>query len=250
MVCHEPRVVHGYSRIRLMNNKARRATQEYHIDLYKNHKLFQKGSSWLEKPNDEIVAVVKNNSVGKRNIKVLDLGSGVGRNAIPIAKLLKKKGVVIHCVDYLQIAIDKLYIYAKKHDVAEYIKGFVSPIEDFKIKRDFYDYIIAHSVLAHAKNKETMIRVIKDMAKGVNKNGIAYIYMITNPRMYDAKTRGTTDSDAEVNISYKEASGKIKQIFTRWNILTLKKNPYEERYQKDGREVVWKSDYLLFIAKK
>src|SRR4030042_863410 len=144
-----------------MEIKARQATQKYHKELYKKYGLFQKRSSWLEKPHDEIIDILKRYFIHKKSVRVLDFGSGVGRNAIPIAKLLKGNKGIIYCVDYLKIAIDKLNKYAKEHGVSGCIKGFISSIEDYKIKDNFYDYIIAHSVLTHTKNKSTMFRIIR-----------------------------------------------------------------------------------------
>ena len=232
-----------------MKKRAREATKTYHNKLYSNKKLFQKDSLWLEKPNEEIIAVVKKNFIGRKNVKVLDLGAGVGRNAIPIAKMIGEFGSEIACVDYLDIAIDKLNEYTKEHNVSRFIKGIVSPIENFVISPNTYDFILAHSVLAHTRSKEIMVQVIKDMARGTKKNGIVYIYMITNSRKFDAETGKEQDSEAEIEISYKEAGSLLKDIYKEWTIQVLKKNRYEEKYKKKGKDVLWKVDYLLFIAK-
>ena len=58
---------------------------------------------------------------GQNNLQVLDLGSGVGRNSIPIAKNKNTSGTVT-CVDLLNSALTKLQIYSKEHDVFEAIK--------------------------------------------------------------------------------------------------------------------------------
>ncbi|MBU1110416.1 class I SAM-dependent methyltransferase [Patescibacteria group bacterium] len=232
-----------------MKKRAREATRIYHKKLYSDKKLFQKGSSWLEKPNAEIIAVVKNNFIGKKHIKVLDLGAGVGRNAIPIAKIIGKSGGKVTCVDYLDVAIDKLNEYVKEHNVGKFIKGFVSSIEDFIINPNTYDFIVAHSVLTHTRSKEKMVQIIKDIAKGTRKNGIVYIYMITNSREFDSETGKEQDPEAEVEINFKEASALLKDIYKGWTIQALKKIPYEEKYKKRGKVVRWQVDYLLFIAK-
>lgn len=232
-----------------MKKHARDTTKKYHITLYTDKKLFQKDSSWLEKPNEEIIAIVRKNFVNKKNVKVLDLGSGVGRHAIPIAKLIGKFGGQIICVDYLDIAIDKLNKYAVEYNVSNFIKGFVSPIENFVIRPNTYDFIIAHSVLSHTESKEKMIQIIKHMTRGTKKNGINHIYMITNPREFDAKTGKKQNPEAEVEISFKEASTLLRNIYKGWTTQSLMKDPYEERFEKKGKEVIWHSDYLLFIAK-
>ncbi|NMC35557.1 class I SAM-dependent methyltransferase [Candidatus Beckwithbacteria bacterium] len=233
-----------------MVNKARKATQDYHNDLYVKHTLFQKGASWLEKPNNEIIDIYKKYFNKRKSINILDLGSGVGRNAIPLARLLKNKSSNIYCVDYLEIAINKLNKYAKDYGVADKLNGFISPVENYKIQINFYDYIIAHSVLTHTRSKEIMFQVIDNMIKGTKNNGIIYIHEITNPQMFDIKSKQQIDPDAEIDISYEEFEDRLMQVFSDWEIFTLSKNPYREEYLKDGKKVIWQCDYLSFIARK
>ncbi len=232
-----------------MKHSAREATKVYHTQLYTRRTLFEKGASWLEKPEEEILSVVKKNFLGKKNIKVLDLGSGVGRNAIPIAKSIGKSGGEVICVDYLDVAIDKLNKYAKQYAVNKCIKGIVSPIESFVINPNTYDFIIAHSVLTHAESKEKMIKIIKNMVNGTRNNGINYIYDITNLKEFDAETGESRSPDAEVKITSEEFKSLLKKIYNDWTIQLIEKNPYEERFEKDGRKVIWRTDYMRFVAK-
>ena len=111
--------------------------------MYKTNKLFEEGS-WLAKPVKTIMGVLpffENYSC----INVLDLGSGVGRNAIPIAERFCDRDSNIDCVDLLDIAIEKLEENSKKHGVEKQITGIVRAIDDFKIERGIYDLIIAVS---------------------------------------------------------------------------------------------------------
>ncbi|HEC64148.1 MAG TPA: class I SAM-dependent methyltransferase [bacterium] len=231
-----------------MKNKARNATKKYHQEMYSDNVLFKKGS-WLAKPKAEIIEVVERDFADKANIRVLDLGSGIGRNAIPIAKIIGKLGGRVTCVDYLDLAIKKLLDYASKYKVPDFIEGIVSPIEKFVIESDTYDFIIAHSVLTHVENKKVMAQLINNMAKGVKKNGIIYINMITNLQEFDVATDKERDPEAEVEISFDEASKLLRKVFNRWEIQTLNKNLYQEKFYKGEREILWKADYLLFIAK-
>jgi len=180
----------------------------------------------------------------------LDLGSGVGRNAIPIAQMIGKSGGEIICVDYLDVAIDKLHEYIELYNVSKYITGIFSSLEDFVINPDDYDFIIAHSVLTHMENKEKMIQTMKDMAKVTKKNGFVYMYVITNHREFDRKTGKEQKLEDEVEIGFDEACSFLKNIYSGWTILALKKHPYEETFNRRGKEIRWNVDYLLFIAKK
>jgi len=232
-----------------MKQQARVATKIYHTQLYTNKTLYQKDSSWLEKPEEKIIEVVKKNFLARKNTIILDVGAGVGRNAIPIAQMVGKAGVKISCVDYLDVAIDKLNHYAKEYGVNTFIKGIVSPIENFVIKPNTYDFIIAHSVLTHTESREKMIQIIKDMVNGTKNNGINYIYDITNLKEFDVETGETLNPDAEVKITSEEFKRLLKNIYNDWTIQLIQKNPYEEIVEKDGRKVIWRTDYMTFIAK-
>jgi tellurite methyltransferase len=233
-----------------MKSKSRLATQTYHKQLYTDNVLFGKGTSWLEKPDQGIINLVKHNFIGRTNIRVLDLGSGVGRNAVPVAEMIGKFGGTITCVDYLDIAIGKLREYAAKYHVSEYIEGVVSPIEEFEIKPDTYDFVIALSVLNHAENKDKMIQIMKDIAQSVRKNGYIFISLMTDSGEYDAETGVKLESDIEVELSFTEASVLLKHIYNGWNIKKLTKNPYGEKYERNGKEIRWTTDYLIFIVKR
>ena len=57
----------------------------------------------------------------KDNLRVLDLGCGVGRNSIFVAEQFSEIDCHIDCVDILDIAIEKLRDNAKEHKVSKNI---------------------------------------------------------------------------------------------------------------------------------
>lgn len=59
---------------------------------------------------------------GQNNLQVLDLGSGIGRNSIPIAQKIRNTSSTVTCVELLNSALTKLQTYSKEHDVFEVIK--------------------------------------------------------------------------------------------------------------------------------
>lgn len=61
-------------------------------------------------------------------MSVLDLGSGIGRNSIPLAKSLKRRDGRVACVDLLESAIKKLIDYSKEYEVQQYIETRISDI--------------------------------------------------------------------------------------------------------------------------
>lgn len=232
-----------------MNSKARKATQDYHKQYYVAHKLFQKGS-WLEEPKPVIIDLTNNYLVGKKHTKILDLGSGVGRNAIPIAQLIKPfKGKVI-CIDYLKIAIQKLAQYAHKYNVSEQIEVYVSPIEEYQISENEFDFIIAHSVLDHVATLKQMLRVIHEMKAGTKVGGINYIFVNTDVTETDAKTGKSLPADTEVKLNSETTKQLLYDLYRAWKIFILESEKYNERYEKNGREINWEVTGVLLAAQK
>ena len=90
------------------------AERESHLKTYTEFELFELGS-WLSKPVSTVIKYtegLKNKT--SSTIRILDLGCGVGRNAIAIANTLNGYNVNIECIDLLDFAIEKLLLNANK----------------------------------------------------------------------------------------------------------------------------------------
>ena len=79
----------------------RQAEAESHTAAYENLTLYAPGS-WLSKPVKALEALLPLYE-SRAGLRVLDLGSGVGRNAIACARRLP--GSAVECVDILPLAI-------------------------------------------------------------------------------------------------------------------------------------------------
>lgn len=62
--------------------------------------------------------------------KLFEIGSGVGRNSIPIAQKIRNTSSTVTCVELLNSALTKLQTYSKEHDVFEVIKTKQAAIEN------------------------------------------------------------------------------------------------------------------------
>jgi 2-polyprenyl-3-methyl-5-hydroxy-6-metoxy-1,4-benzoquinol methylase len=109
---------------------SKKATRDYHQNLYSQHELFENGS-WLEKNDELLLDIVKKNFANKDGVRILDIGSGVGRNAIPIAQVIAPNNGLVTCIDFLDIAIEKLKTNAKKYGVAGVIEAINQDLEDY-----------------------------------------------------------------------------------------------------------------------
>lgn len=133
-----------------MESLRRREEENYQTEKDTFHDLFQDGT-WLQRPVKEVMEVVSCFDM-QSEIRVLDLGCGVGRNSIPIAKHFQNIDCKIEAVDLFEVAIAKLKQNSKKFHVDKFIDAFAMPVEDYNIQQDTYDYIIAISSLEHVKS--------------------------------------------------------------------------------------------------
>ena len=84
--------------------RIRESERKSHTEIYTNEKLYS-SDSWLQKP----IKTVKEISTlfeEYNDLKVLDLGCGVGRNSIYIAEEFKGNNCIIDCVDLLEILLN------------------------------------------------------------------------------------------------------------------------------------------------
>lgn len=93
----------------------RQEEKKYHDLCYEQYKLFEIGS-WLYKPVKTVMDLI-DYFEGQNNLQVLDLGSGVGRNSIPIAQKIQNSSGTVTCVDLLDSALTKLQNYSKEYGV-------------------------------------------------------------------------------------------------------------------------------------
>lgn len=77
----------------------RNEEKKYHDLCYEQYKLFETGS-WLYKPVKTVMDLI-DHFEGQKNLQVLDLGSGVGRNSIPLAQKIKTLAVLLHVLTCL-----------------------------------------------------------------------------------------------------------------------------------------------------
>ncbi|MEK7126461.1 MAG: methyltransferase domain-containing protein [Patescibacteria group bacterium] len=230
-------------------NKAQRATQEYHKEFFKKAKLFEKGT-WIAESEDDLLKLVEEYFGKKKNVQVLDLGCGVGRNAIPIAKIIGPNGGKVTCVDVLDIAIEKLKENSEKHGVSDYIETEVREVEKFSIKKNCFDLILSFSVLEHGVSDENaFFRVVRDIREGTKKDGFNYLGITTNLEELDAKTLEKLSKDIVYDASYDEALSDLKDVYKDWEIISTEKSFYKEEYVKNGKMIIWQSDFLTFVAR-
>ena len=224
----------------------RRAEAESHTAAYESLELYAPGS-WLSKPVKALQALLPL-YVEKRGLRVLDLGSGVGRNAIACARAWRESRV--ECVDILPMAVDKLKENSENLGVSEQIVGICAPVDAFAVEQEGYDVILAASVLEHLDSRESAVRKLREIADGIRPGGAAMILMNTGVKEWDADTGEALDAQFEVNLQPEEVKDLLAEIFSGWEILWDKCIHYEYPVPRGECMAVISSEVVTFAARR
>lgn len=225
------------------------ASNTYHSHYYQTHSLFDK-NSWLAQSEQEIADLASQNFSFTQNLKILDLGCGVGKNSIPLAQQLLANDPKIIAVDILPNAIELLQKNAKKYYVDPYIHGIISPIESFPIVEATYDLILANSVLMFLDSFESVELVLKHMIHGTKTGGFNYICVSTDTKETQKESTIPAISDSELPFELHDTTQLFQHFYKDWTTHTLSTKPYEEYYQKNGKFYHWKTTFLTCIFQK
>ncbi|WP_445291584.1 class I SAM-dependent methyltransferase [Bacillus cereus] len=226
----------------------RQEEKKYHDLCYEQYKLFEIGS-WLYKPVKTVMDLM-DHFEGQNNLQVLDLGSGVGRNSIPIAQKLRNTSGTVTCVDLLNSALTKLQTYSKEHDVFEVIKTEQAAIENYHIDSNAYDYIVAVSSLEHVKSEEDFKNVLHSMKKGTKNGGINCLIINSNIQKIDLKTNEELEALIEINLSTEEIIRLLKSIYKGWKEVKVEIKELAYNIVRNERHIRLKTNAITFVIQK
>lgn len=234
-----------------MNNRLeqiRESERKSHIEMYLNEKLYH-SESWLKKPIKTVRDLIPMFS-GYSMLNVLDIGCGVGRNCLAIANEYKHIDCNIDCVDILDLAIEKLYVYAEEHGVSKCINGIVKPIEDFAISKDSYDFVIAVSALEHIDSVSSFVDKLNEIKDGVRNGGIVCFVINSEVSEYNKATGEEIPALFEVNLATDEIQNTLSQIFNGWNV--LKSTVQSQQYDIPRENIIsdLRTNVVTFVAQK
>lgn len=259
--------------------KARDETISYHKLYYSRHQLFEE-NSWLAKPDDGLMKLLEEYLIAPAEqvqksyvvfnpaadgdgtsqtfsaeppapLKILDLGCGVGRNAVPMAMALAKVNVQakIIGVDVLAESIDLLWQNAVTYGVDHAIEGLVVDNDRFVIEPASFDLIAAISVVEHCAGKAKVLKLLKAIAAGLKPGGLVRIEMTTDRNVIDLETKQALPTHVETPLSERQVRDLLDEAFHDFEILTLEVFPYKEMLDKDDKKILWQSKQVSFSAK-
>lgn len=226
----------------------RESERRSHISVYSDTKLYSEGS-WLRKPIKTVMEILPC-FAGQSNLRILDLGCGVGRNSISVAQHSKNSSCIIDCVDILELAIQKLMEYAEEYHVSDHIRGIVRSIDDFSIPENHYDWIMAISSLEHVDSRESFVKKLYEIRNGIRKNGIVCLVINSDISEYNKQTNQDVPPQFEVNLPAEEIQKILHKIFIDWDI--LKNTHREQRYDipRESGIHVLHTTVVTYVARK
>ncbi|HDR4559589.1 class I SAM-dependent methyltransferase [Bacillus cereus] len=226
----------------------RNEEKKYHDLCYEQYKLFETGS-WLYKPVKTVMDLI-DHFEGQKNLQVLDLGSGVGRNSIPLAQKIKNASGTITCVDLLDSALTKLQTYSKEYGVIKNIKTEQAAIENYYIAPNTYDYIVAVSSLEHVKSEEDLTNVLHSMKKGTKTGGVNCLIINSNIQEIDLHTNEELDALIEINLSTDYMIHLLKSIYKEWQEIKIEIKELAYNIVRNEREIQLKTNAITFVVQK
>lgn len=186
---------------------------------------------------------------GYQELRVLDLGAGVGRNCIPFAQKYRNIPCRIDCVDHLELAIQLLQKNAQVYDVASSVFGIVSPIEQYTIPPNKYDLILAISALEHVESEEAFWKKISEIRRGIRKNGMVCLVINSNVVERDKLTGEELLPQFEINLETDALQEKVKCLFADWQ--ELKSTVVRQKYDiPRGENIVeLETNVVTYVAR-
>lgn len=226
----------------------REAERKSHIEIYSTAKLFEKGS-WLAKPVKTVMDLLP--MLKEKNpVTILDLGCGVGRNCIPLAKELSENNCKTDAVDILEFAIEELTVNSKNHGVHESINPIVSSIDDFSIEPDKYDLIIAVSALEHVSSEEVFKKKLHEINDGLKQGGIVCLIANSEVTEIDKSVNSRVDPQFEVNIKAEEMISLLNGVFKNAELLKVSVSEQNYDIPRENFISALSTKVVTFVAQK
>ena len=229
-------------------NVIRKAEAESHTQAYTSHSLFSPGS-WLAKPVKTVMELLPLFE-GYTNFRALDLGSGVGRNCIPVAQRFSCIPCRVDCVDILELAIAKLNENAQQYGVENCIHGIVSAIDDYEIIADSYDLVIAISALEHIASQSAFEKKLTEIRDGLHHGGIACLIVNSGVMEHDKATGQELLPQFEVNLPTRQMQDLLENTFADWQ--GIKHTIVHQKYDipRENGIADLETDVVTYVVRK
>lgn len=229
--------------------EARKMEENYHKQFYQEHDIYEEGT-WMAGPMPIVMESLARLMRLKRDLTILDLGAGAGRNTIAMADQLKGTNSELIAVDLLEEAVQSLVDHAKDYKVDHMISAERADIEHYDIAKDRYDYIAACSCLEHVSSEVALQSVIQRMKEGTKLGGINLITMSTNVEEVTLQDNKPREPLIELNLPTLDAEEMLADQYKDWEILFTERVTQAIPEQKYDEPTEFRCQLIRFAAQK
>jgi Methylase involved in ubiquinone/menaquinone biosynthesis len=173
--------------------------------------------------------------------KVLDLGSGPGRNAIYLAK----EGFEITAVDFIVSSLETLKEKTKSEGLQKNIKTVTASIgTKLPFRSDSFDLALDITSSMSLDDDEVVV-FEKELRRVLKNKGILIMYVLSDQDEYMVKygdiNKGSYVSPAAGIVEHCRGEKELKQIFKNWEFLKFDLREMEDEYfgKKYTRRLWW-----------
>lgn len=227
---------------------ARHVTIQYHDEFYRTHDLFEKGS-WLAEPEELILKYAKTLSE-VQTPRVLDLGCGIGRNAIPVARLIEASGGCIDCIDFLPIAIQRLTAYGHEHGLNDLVVPHECDVECFPIPPERYDYVFSCSCIEHVPSFGCFVGLLERVREGTAQNGINCFLINSSVKETEVDSGKERPACIELNLETIELQELLRNIYKSWELLEMDCTPRHCVEKRIDTHVCFQRTCVMFVTRR
>ncbi len=228
--------------------RIRESEKRSHTEIYTKEKLYQ-SDSWLQRPIKTVQELLPFFAAHKE-LRVLDLGCGVGRNSIYIAQQFKAMDCSVDCVDLLEIAIEKLLENAAERGVSSQINGITQSIEAYKIHRNAYDLIMAISALEHIDSEVSFRKKLAEIRDGIREKGLVCLVINSNVTETCLATNKPLEAQFEVNLTTETIQAFLEETFSGWEVIKASVVPQQYDIPRESFTSRLNTNVVTYVARK
>ena len=228
--------------------RIRESEKRSHTEIYTNEKLYQ-SDSWLQRPIKTVQELLPFFD-GHTELRALDLGCGVGRNSIYIARQFKAMDCSVDCVDLLEIAVEKLLENAAERGVSSQINGITQSIEAYKIQRNAYDLIMAISALEHIDSEVSFRKKLAEIRDGIREKGLVCLVINSNVTETCLATNKPLEAQFEVNLPTETIQAFLEETFSGWEVIKASVVPQQYDIPRESFTSRLNTNVVTYVARK
>jgi tellurite methyltransferase len=222
---------------------ARRETIRYHQELYRSTPLGLAGT-WLAGPHRLVTDAI---AMTHDPVHAYDLGAGVGRHTIPLARDLPP-GSQVTAVELLPSALDHLRRNAAESGVAERIDTVIADLEDYEFPAADAGLIVAFSSIEHVTSMAALTRLLQRCRHATTPGGVNALGVFAERKeVHDA---GVRQALIELPLTRAQTRTLLGQTYIGWDVLLDEYKPTRVWETREGEPYQLQADLVSFVALK